>query len=86
MFVKILDTTTREGSKLFSNVRDIYKSAEPRDKAYYEYDSCFIKENSENKDIWKLYITNNNGNSYYLLAEIGNVFIMNDDGKTIDRF
>lgn len=87
MFIKILDPSKPQASTLLSEVRDIYKRLMTREDAATHYDSSLIKLPRDSKeDVWCLYITNHNNNSYYLLAEIGAVFIMNNDGKTIDKF
>lgn len=89
MILKIFHGGAAIASSAFylrSGVRSIYKRDEDREKAIEGFNSSFLCASAEGGLVWVLLITDDNGNERYLLAELNDVFVMNDDGKTIDRF
>lgn len=89
MIVKIVARHKHNADYTRSAVKSVHKElmeyvhGEPLSEFVEDYSLIDLRESSS---VWRLTLHDDNGGCYTMAAPIMGVFLMNDNGKTIDRF
>jgi len=87
MILKVNDGNRELGMFMRSGIEQVHRRMSPYSEVQPAYDDSLVsRKKSPSDSVWVLFSRTADGREFYMLAEVGSVFIENDEGKTIERF